>query len=546
MQTSVSRNADLPMLPRTLAVPDVRGLTPSGSPVFLICAAAILAAWFQPALHADETPAEQQSVPIVSEAPTFGQESDNAETFTGDIADWENSAEQPYVVADLAKEAALEKAAAGAYQILFFNNKFDYLLDPDYDNWHLGEELKRICLCENSVLDMGGQYRARFHNERNMRGFGLTGVDDDFLLHRTRLYMNGEFGDRVRIYAEMLDAESNYENAPPRAIEVNRTDMQNLFADVLLLPVANGDVWARVGRQELLYGSQRLVSPLDWANTRRTFEGLDFFYKGVDWNLDVFFTHPVVVDIHNFDSADSNQDFSGAFATYKGRTNETIDLYYIHYRNGNASQGPNGLYFETIGSRWQGSVDRFLWDFEGGYQFGKNRDDSNHDAGFMVAGLGRKIDHCWNPVLWFYYDWSSGGDVRGERQGFDHLFPLGHRYHGWMDFYARSNIEAPNMLLTFQPREKLQVQLWWHYFFLENKNDTPYNLNMTPFNPGNTPAAAGLGHEIDTTLQWNITPRTDILFGYSHFFAGDYYKLTPGVPFRGDADFFYTQYTVNF
>ena len=55
-----------------------------------------------------------------------------------------------------------------------------------------------------------------------------------------------------------------------------------------------------------------------------------------------------------------------------------------------------------------------------------------------------------------------------------------------------------------------------------------------------------IGHEIDLTATWEFSPRTAILFGYSHFFSGDYYKETPGVPHRGDADFFYTQFTVNF
>ena len=45
---------------------------------------------------------------------------------------------------------------------------------------------------------------------------------------------------------------------------------------------------------------------------------------------------------------------------------------------------------------------------------------------------------------------------------------------------------------------------------------------------------------------WRFTPRTAILFGYSHFFSGDYYKQTPGLAYRGDADFVYTQFTVNF
>ena len=54
----------------------------------------------------------------------------------------------------------------------------------------------------------------------------------------------------------------------------DRGDILNLFVDVNLLEWDNHPVVARVGRQELLLGSQRLISTLDWANTRRTFEGV--------------------------------------------------------------------------------------------------------------------------------------------------------------------------------------------------------------------------------------------------------------------------------
>ena len=165
---------------------------------------------------------------------------------------------------------------------------------------------------------------------------------------------------------------------------------------------------------------------------------------------------------------------------------------------------------------------------------------------FAVAGVGRNIDHCWKPKVWLFYDYSTGGPDQGQRQGFDHLFPLGHRYHGFMDLYARSNIESPNLLVEAQPCEKWKLLFWYHYFMLENGGDTPYNINMTPFNQANRPASNDLGHEIDLTATYIISPRADLLFGYSHFFSGQYYKQTPGVPFRGDADFFYTQFQVNF
>jgi hypothetical protein len=56
-----------------------------------------------------------------------------------------------------------------------------------------------------------------------------------------------------------------------------------------------------------------------------------------------------------------------------------------------------------------------------------------------------------------------------------------------------------------------------------------------------------LGQELDLTAAWAISPRTHLLLGYSHFFAGDFYTTNPWPPpFAGDADFFYTQLSVRF
>jgi hypothetical protein len=446
------------------------------------------------------------------------------------------------------KKEALKKAIATAYAPVFYNNKFDYLKNPDYCDWHLGENLKQKQIGPCTTLDLGGQYRARHHSERNFRGLGLTGVDDDFLLHRTRLYGDVKYSDNIRFYAEYIDAESNYENFAPRGIEVNRSDMQNLFVEALLSDtIGGGKTSVRLGRQELIFGNQRLVSPLDWANTRRTFEGIDLLYRSEDWAIDGFLTRPVITDRHNFDSPSYDQGFDGVYATYKGKKDQTFDFYYLYYSNEVLpTVGTNGIHLNTLGSRWQGSQDQFLWEMEGAYQFGNNDNGSDHSAGFAMAGVGRKFEHKWKPTAWFYYDYATGGGEVGQRQGFDHLFPLGHKYHGFMDLFARSNIQTPNILVEAQPHQKIKLLAWWHYFFLETADDSPYNVNMSAFNGANAPASRDLGHEIDLILTYSISPRSDIQFGYSHFFAGDYYKLTPGVPYRDDAEFFYTQFQVNF
>ncbi len=453
---------------------------------------------------------------------------------------------QKKVAAAKKKQADLKKAIAGAYKPLFYDNNFAYINNPLYTDHFPGDHLKQMRLpfgCD-STLDIGGQYRARYHHEVNMRGLGLTGNDDDFLLHRTRIFMNAKIGDRFRAYVEYLDAESNYENFPPRAIEVNRSDILNLFVDYKLIDdCCGGSLTARAGRQELLYGSERLISPLDWANTRRTFDGLKFFWTDDCWNIDFFYTKPVAVDPHNFDSPIEEQDFFGGWGTYKAIKDQTIDIYALQFNNG---LGMNNFQYTTLGGRWLGTECDWLWELEGGLQFGQNTDGSGHDAGFFTAGFGRKWPkHCWKPQILAYYDWANGGNLRGAGQGFNHLFPLAHKYLGFMDLFGRSNIETPNVQFTCQPHEKLKVLVWYYYFFLQNGNDTPYNVNMSPFNPANPPASRDLGHEIDLTVTYSLNPRMDILVGYSHFFAGQYYANTaPG--FSADASFFYLQYHWNF
>jgi hypothetical protein len=294
----------------------------------------------------------------------------------------------------------------------------------------------------------------------------------------------------------------------------------------------------------LLYGSERLISPLDWANTRRTFDGFKFYWQSQDWNVDFFATRPVIVDPIHFDNPSYDQEFIGGWATYKGNPGQTYDFFAIQYNN---AAGANNFQFTTLGGRWLGSQDSWLWETEGGVQFGDNTDGSNHQAGFATGGVGYKwADACWQPMLWAYYDWASGGDVQGAGQGFNHLFPLAHKYLGFMDLFGRSNIQSPNVQLTLQPAPKLKFLLWYYYLFLDTLADTPYNVNMSPFAPGSPPASRDLGHEIDLIATYSINARMDILFGYSHFSAGDYYKLTPGLPYRGDGDFYYVQYHWNF
>ena len=437
------------------------------------------------------------------------------------------------------KRKALDKSAAGAYKGVYYDNNFNYLNDPSYTGRLLGEALKRNSLGNNWIVDFGGEYRLRHHSERNHRSLGLTGVSDDFLLHRFRLYGNAEYSDSARVYAELLHANSQYETIGPRPIEENRVDILNLFADARLRDTGNGELWLRLGRQELLYDAQRTVSPLDWANTRRTFDGVKLLWKGANWDIDAFYTRPVLVDPIGFDDSDQSQEFMGIYSTYKASKTQKANLYYLRLNESDNTP----FHFDTLGARWTGEKGPWLAEMEGAVQFGQYGAD-NHEAGAFTTGIGRKMARVrWTPTLWVYYDWASGDPVQGN--GYHHMFPLAHKYLGFMDLFGRRNIQDLNLLLTAQPHKRLKLLLWWHTFWLQSNADVPYNVVMGP-EVANAGGSNRLGQEIDLTASISLAPRADLLLGYSHFFSGAFYDTNPGAAYAGDADFFYTQFALKF
>ncbi len=442
---------------------------------------------------------------------------------------------------DKKKAEELKKKVATAYKDPFYLNDFSYLNNPNYNGHNLGESLKQIPIGDGK-LDIGGQYRLRYHHEQNIRGAGLTGRDDDFLLDRTRLYFDYKMTKRLRVFAEGLDAGSSYENFAPRQIEVNQFDAQNLFADVVVLDCGTNKVTARGGRQELLLGAQRLVSPLDWANTRRRFDGGRLTWTSKEHTTDLILARPENIDFRRFDSPNQNQVLYGVYNSNKTFENP-IDTYYLGFEDDTTFTRVH-----TIGTLIKGEADGFLWDNEFGYQFGRNPDSSDISAFSLTFGGGRRLKGDSKPTLWLFYDWASGDD--SINNGWNQLFPLGHKYLGFMDLFARRNIHDINSLFTFNPTEKFTALLWYHYFALSNGNQGPYNVGGAAFNPGGTVGRRDLGHEIDLLGTYKVNSRSDLVLGYSHFFAGKYYDTSTtsaNIPlFNGDADFFYTQWHYNF
>ena len=101
----------------------------------------------------------------------------------------------------------------------------------------------------------------------------------------------------------MIDAASAGEVFPSRAREVNRLDLYQAHANIVL-HAGQEKLTARLGRQEIRYGSARLMMAPGWANRRRTHDGVRFIYESQDWEVNPFWVRPgldFMTDLVDFD-----------------------------------------------------------------------------------------------------------------------------------------------------------------------------------------------------------------------------------------------------
>lgn len=452
----------------------------------------------------------------------------------------------------------------GPWKPLFFDNDFSYKKDPNHEHL-LGEELKDIRFgfteCDECFsFSTGGEIRHRYMNEDNRLRPGGPAQADNHLV-RWRHYFDLKYSDWLRGYVEGIDAESFGNDLPDQAIDVNRWDLLNAFVDVTFLEDDFGTHTVRYGRQELLFGRQRMVSPLDWGNTRRNFEGVRYWHKGENHKFDVFAVNPVnsatgfrtvAAQDNKYDTPNTGVWFSGAHLTYTGFENTVIEPYWYWIdTETDVATKPDGSR-HTLGGRIsklfpvsECGVDTRVYDVdvEGGWQFG---DDNNQTvrAGFLTAILG----HTWKQAMWtprvsgLFYFGSGDSDSKDNRNNtFLTPFPLAHAYWALSDNLTGQNLYDYGLQLDVKPTKETSIVTAWHKFDLATSGDKLYNVAGAPV--GTPGKGTDVGNAWDIYGFYSFNANLDLQAGYSWFFYGDFIDATAK---RGDATQFYVQTSLRY
>lgn len=435
----------------------------------------------------------------------------------------------------------------GIMQFSFFNADFRYLNSLSNQDFDFFDFLKRIRFAnDNLMFTTGGEFRYRYNNEVDSR---LTGIDNTYSLTRTRVWGDLWFRDLVRIYAEFINAQSFNQDLPPQITDQYNPNFLNLFADLKVWTVQDRPVYLRAGRQELLYGSQRLISALDWVNTRRTFQGLKLFWQNAKLSLDAFVVQPVIPSANSFASVNYEQIFSGLWGTYRPVKDQLVDLYYLNLDDSRdiypGQFGVKGaLNVSTVGSRWFGDKNDWLWDTEAMLQFGSHAGQGILAKAYTMGGGYRFSKVYSRPQIWVYYDYASGDPNPGSDsvyRTFNQLFPFGHYYFGMSDLVGRQNINDIHAQVSFFATKWITTWVQYHILRLDSPKDALYNSAGTPIRQDITGrSGSDVGDVLTVVSNFTIDNHSNVFVQYSHLYAGDFIRKTGAA---GSPDQFYLMYT---
>lgn len=437
------------------------------------------------------------------------------------------------------------------YLDLRYDEDFSYLagppesFEPDFF-----DPIKYIELGSDWRLTLGGEVRFRVEAETNKSFGAREPAQDTFLLHRYLFHADLRYDETIRIFVQGITAFDEDRDLPPRPTDENKWDVHQAFIDLRIF--GKEQPWTlRLGRQELRYGNERIVSPLDWVNTRRRFDAVKLFASYESFDLDFWYSKPIPIDRSSLDHNDEDFDFYGAYFTWKKIPRHGVDVYFFAVddindkTNVNGRSGDRSTY--TLGSRFWGKTGRFDYEAELAGQWGTWAGDTVQAWSWAMDGGYTFEKTPWRPRVGAGFDWASGDEDPTDRKvgTFDQLFPLGHKYLGFLDLFGRQNITALNVNLSAWPVEKkVRTAAAFYSFWLNAEKDALYDVTGAPSlrdRTGNS--GKDLGNELDLTVTWTVSRHSAILLGYSHFWSEDFVQETsPG----RDADLFYVQYAFKF
>jgi hypothetical protein len=418
--------------------------------------------------------------------------------------DLENSAVTPKASVERSSPVT---ATTPGYKSLRYDEDYRYLKDrtKNSDFW---DPVKYVQLGQSDwYLTFGGEFRERFESY-SAANFGVPGRDaDSYLLQRVLLHADVHAGNNVRSFVQLGHhlAARQRATVPPYS---DRLDVQQAFVD-FRFPLV-GDTTVRIGRQEMAFGSQRLVSIRDAPNVRRSFDGVRMSASINQTHVDVFATRPVLLREASFNDTSNNaQAFWGVYAVAQPSfiPKSGIDVYYLGFANDLArySVGTGAERRHSIGTRIFGHNKRWDWDWEALVQFGTFSQQDIRAWGFALDTGFSSPQLASRPRVGLKLTAGSGDrNPNDKRLGtYGPLFPK-LAYFNQAGLVGASNVIDVQPSMAFNPDSNIKITVACDFISRQTIHDAVYTSVGRPIagTAGHSGRYSGTEPSLDFT--WRI------------------------------------------
>ena len=379
---------------------------------------------------------------------------------------------------------------------------------------------------------VGGQLRIRVE-AYDAAGFNGANSDEYAL---TRILLNARVHPTAStsLFVEGMDARGPWKNKTPVGAPFrDYADLRQLY---LQFGADKGATFVRAGRQELFYGDGRLVGPLLWANTARTFDAARIGTSGKGYRIDAFAASVVKIDQTRFDKNVPGNNFYGIYASVSRLTaRATIEPFFFWRRqSGLLSEAgvPGTMNFSTSGLRLASKHPSVDYDAQIAGQHGSLGDESIRAwAGHALLGytlLGVTL----TPRVWAEYNQATGDSdpTDNRKETFDQLYPTAHDKYGLTDLVGWQNMRHVRAGLDLAFNKSWSASTRYNRFWLDDPHDALYNAGGAVLARSPTGVAGTeVGQEFDLVVTGKIRNGLGLSAGVGHFITGEFLRATtPG------------------
>lgn len=429
-------------------------------------------------------------------------------------------------------------AAGQNFKLMRYDEDYSGLKDSAKTFYN---KIKYIQLSEDRqfYLSLGGEARGELNYAEN-EDWGETNVGRDvFFLQRYHLHADLHIGDRIRIFGQLRSGLEDGRKTGPRRIDEDKLNVQNLFIDFVAYKKTDKLLTLRVGRQELRYGSGRLIDAREGPNLRLYFDGTKIAYTSPNLKVDAFVMADGIVNTGFFDNTSTRKpNLWGIYNTYISSKGLHFDFYYlgISRKNARFDARVSDELRHTLGTRLSKNGVGFIYNLETGYQFGSL--GSDHISALAISSeIGYMFKHITGlPTLKLKSDYISGDKSPddGKLGTFNAMYPNG-GYFGMNPQAGPANLISIHPNVTWNPNINTTLTLEMVFNWRNSLEDGVYGPSGLLRLSSSDSKKRYIGTAYMTTCSWNINHFTIYNIGIQYFKTGSF--VNDVIPMHKDGFF---------